>query len=168
MFLSETNVNETITIVSKPTQKTSTDCNDMNMSFVKNIIYLVVQPFTYICHLSFATGIFSDAMKIAKVIPIHKTGAKDEINNHRPISLLQQFYKILEKLFDDRLEQFICKNNILTDCQFGFRTGRSSSVAIVNLMEKITNSLDNMKAVISVFIDLKKAFDTIDHTILLQ
>ena len=107
-------------------------------------------------------------MKIAKVIPIYKTGAKDEFNNYTLISLLPQFSKILEKLFDDRLEQFICKNNILTDCQFGFRTGRSSSMAIVNLIEKITNSLDNMKAVISVFIDLKKAFDTIDHTILLQ
>ena len=168
MFLSETNVSEIITIVSKLTQKTSTDCNDMNMSLVKNIIHLVVQPFTYICHLSFATGIFPYAMKIAKIIPIYKTGAKDEFNNYRPISLLPQFSKILEKLFDDRLEQFICKNNILTDCQFGFRTGRSSSMAIVNLMEKITNSLDNKKTVISVFIDLRKAFDTIDHTIPLQ
>ena len=165
---SETNEDEIITIVNKLTQKTSTDCNDMNMSFVKNIIHLVVQPFTYICNLSFATVIFPDAMKIAKVIPIYKTGAKDEFSNYRPISLLPQFSKILENLFDDRLEQFISKNNILTDCQFGFRTGRSSSMAIVNLMEKITNSLDNMKAVISVFIDLKKAFDTIDHTILLQ
>ena len=126
------------------------------------------QKITYICNLSFATGIFPDAMKIAKVIPIYKTGAKGEFNNYRPISLLPQFSKILEKLFDDRLEQFISKNNILTDCQFGFRTGRSSTMAIVNFMEKITNSLDDMKAVISVFIDLKKAFDTIDHTILLQ
>ena len=57
---------------------------------------------------------------------------------------------------------------MLSDCQFGFRTGRSSSMAIVNLMEKITNSLDNTRTVISVFIDLKKAFDTIYHTILLQ
>ena len=72
------------------------------------------------------------------------------------------------KLFDDRLQKFICKNNILSDCQFGFRTGRSSSMAIVNLAEKITNSLDNTKSVISVFIEPKKAFDTIDHTILLQ
>ena len=62
----------------------------------------------------------------------------------------------------------ICKNNKLTDCKLGFRTGGSSSMAIVNLIEKITNSLDNLKAVISVFIDLKKAFDTIDHTILLK
>ena len=117
---------------------------------------------------SFVTAIFPDAMKIAKVIPIYKTGAKDEFNNYRPILLLPQYSKILQKLFNDRLETFICRNNILSDCQFGLRTGRSSSKAIVNLMEKVTNSLDNMKAVISVFIDLKKAFDTIDHTILLQ
>ena len=127
MFLSETNVNEIIAIVNKLTQKTSTDCNDMNMSFMKNIIHLVVQPFTYISNLSLATGIFSDTMKIATVIRIYKTGAKDEFNNYRPISLLPQFSKILEKLFDDRLEQFISKNNILTDCQFCFRTGRSSA-----------------------------------------
>ena len=157
-----------MTIISKLTQKTSTDCNDMNMSFVKNIIHLVVQTFTYICNLSFATGIFPDAMKIAKVIPIYRTGAKDEFNNYITISLLPQFSKILEKLFDDRLEQFICKNNILTYSQFGFRTGRSSSMAIVNLMETIKNSLHKMEAVISVFINLKKAFETIDHTILVQ
>ena len=167
MFLSEANVSEIITIVSKLTQNKSTNCNDMNMSFVKNIIHLVVQPFTYICNLSFATGIFPDAMKIAKIIPLYKIGAKDEFNNYRPMSLLPQFSKILEKLFDDRLEHFICRNNILTDCQFGFRTGRSSNMAIVNLMEKIANSLDNKKAVIGVFIDLKKAFHTIDHAILL-
>ena len=161
MFLSETNANEIIKIVSKPTQKTSTDCNDMNMSFVKNIIHLVVQPITYICNLSFATGIFPDAMKIAKVISIYKAGIKHESNNYRPISLLPQFSKILEKLFDDRFKKK-CKNNILKDCQFGLKTGRSSSMAIVKLMEKITNSLDNTKAVISVFID------TIDQTILLQ
>ena len=82
MLLSETNVNEIITIVNKLTQKTSSDCNDMNMSLVKNIVHLVVQLFTYICNLSFETGIFPDAMKIAKVIPIYKTGAKDEFNNH--------------------------------------------------------------------------------------
>ena len=73
MFLSETNVDEIIAIVNTLTQKTSTDCNDMNMSFMKNIIHLVVQPFTYICNLSFANGNFPDAKKIAKVISIYKT-----------------------------------------------------------------------------------------------
>ena len=117
-------------------------------------------------HLSFATHVFLDSTKIAKVIPIYKTGAKYEFNNYRPISLLPQFSKILEKLFDDRYTKFVRKNNILPDCQFCFRTGRSSSMATVNSMEKIINSLDNTKTVISVFIDLKKALDKIDHTIL--
>ena len=108
----------------------------MNMSFVKNIVCLVVQPFTYICNLLFLSGIFLDAMKIARVIEICKAGAKDEFNNYRPISLLSQFSNILEKLFDDRFKKIICRNNILLDCQFGFRTGRSSSMAIVNLVEK--------------------------------
>ena len=70
---------------------------------MKNITHLVVQPLTYICNLSFATVIFQDAMNIAKVIPIYKAGAKDEFNNHRPISLLPLSSNILEKLFDDRL-----------------------------------------------------------------
>ena len=74
------------------------------MSFVKNIIHLVVQPFTYICNLSFSTGIFPDAMMIATVISIYIAGSKDEFNNYRPILLLPQFSKILEKLFDDRFE----------------------------------------------------------------
>ena len=102
MFQSETNVNEIIKILRTLTQKTSTDYNDMKMSSVKNIIHLVVQPFTHICNFSFATGIFSDAMKIVTVIPIHKIGTNYKLNNYRPILLLPQFLKILEKLFHDR------------------------------------------------------------------
>ena len=92
----------------------------MNMSFVKNRIHLIIHPLTYICNISFATGIFPDTMKIDEVIQKHKTRAKDEFNNYRPILLLPQFCKIIEKLFYDRLEKFICKNNILSDCQFDF------------------------------------------------
>ena len=116
-------------IVKKLTQKTSTDCNDMNISLVKNIIHLVVQTFAYICNLLFSTGILLDAMMIAKVIPIHKTWAKDEYNNSRPILPLTQFSKILENLLNDRFEKFMCKI-MLSDCQSGFRNGRSSSMAI--------------------------------------
>ena len=94
MFLSETNVNEIIKIVSRLTRKSSTDYNDI-MSFVKNIIHLAVQSFTYICNLSFAIGILPDAMKIAKVIPIYKTGVKDEFNNYRPICYIHNFLRFL-------------------------------------------------------------------------
>ena len=74
------------------------------MSIIKEIIPFVVSPFNYICNLSFYSGDFLYAMKIAKVLPVHKNGAKNEFNNYRPISLLPQFSKILEKLFDLRME----------------------------------------------------------------
>ena len=80
-------------------------------------------------------------MKIAKVLPVHKNGAKNEFNNHRPISILHHFSEILEKLFDLRMEKFINKHDILHDCQFGLRDGRSLSMDLLSLIENITTSL---------------------------
>ena len=138
------------------------------MSITKQIISFFVNPFTYICILSFYSGVFPNAMKIAKVLSVYKNGAKNEFNNHRPISLLPQFSKILEKLFDLRMEKFINKYNILHDCQFVFGAGRSPSMAILCLIENITAPLDAHKHAVGVFVNTKKAFDTIDHNILLK
>ena len=77
-------------------------------------------------------------MKIVKVLQVRKKISKHEFYNHRPISLLPQFSKILEKLYDLRMEKFINKHNILHDCQFGFRAGRSPSMALLSLIENIT------------------------------
>ena len=118
-------------------------------------------------------------MKIAKILPVHKDGAKNEFNKYRPISLLPsststttvllpQSSKILEKLFDLRMEKFINKHNIIHDCQFGFRSGRSPSMALLSLIENITTSLDAHKHAVGVFIDIREAFYTINHNILLQ
>ena len=106
-------------------------------------------------------------MKTAKVIPMYKTGNKHHFTNYRPISLLPQFSEILEKLFNDRLCKFIDKYKLLTDSQYGFRTNRSTALALTELTEEITNATDNKKFVIGTFIDLKKAFDTINHNILI-
>ena len=102
-------------------------------------------------------------MKIAKVIPLYKTGDKYHFTIYRPVSLLPQFSKILEKLFADRFNKFINKHNLLTDSQYGFRPNRSTSLAVIELIEKITNSLDQKNYAAGVCIDLKKAFDTINH-----
>ena len=83
-------------------------------------------------------------------------------------SLLPQFSKILEKLFDVRLQKFIDKNHILSDSQYGFRAKCSTSFALMELIEEICSGTDNKKLTVGVFIDLKKAFDTIDHNILLD
>ncbi len=79
--------------------------------------------------MSFQTGVFPSSMKLAKIIPIFKSASKAEFNNCRPISLLSQFSKILEKLYDKRLEQCVDKNNVLSNSQYGFRPSMSTSHA---------------------------------------
>ncbi len=106
-------------------------------------------------------------MKIAKVIPLYKTRDKHLFTNYRPVSILPQFSKILEKVFISRLDNFIEKHDLLTDNQYGFRSNRSTSQALIELTEEITNSMDKKKYAVGVFIDLKKAFDTINHEILI-
>ena len=103
-------------------------------------------------------------MKIAKVIPMFKTGTKTDFTNDRPISLLPQFSKILEKLFLTRINSFF--NRQQRSSQYGFRTNVSKSPAVIGFIEEITNATDNKKHAIGVFIDLKKPFDTVDHGIL--
>ena len=101
-------------------------------------------------------------MKTAKVIPLFKAGYRYEFSNYRPVSVLPQFSKILEKVYNKRLVDFIESNTILCD-----RINHSTSVALMEMVENITSSIDNGQYTARVFIDLKNAFDTIDHTILI-
>ena len=106
-------------------------------------------------------------MKVAKVIPIVKGNDKQVFTNYRPISLLPQFSKILEKLFYVRLDNFIERHSILSNSQYGFRPNISTSLALLELREEIASALDKKKYYWC-FYTLKKAFDTIDHTLLLE
>ena len=109
-----------------------------------------------------------EILKIAKVIPIHK-GEKTNIpGNYRPISLLSIFEKLIEKIMCNRLKSFLNKNNILYKYQFGFRENHSTSHALIDLIEYINKCLDEGKYVFGIYIDLKKAFDTVKHDILLS
>ena len=168
IFIRQVEDKEVIDIVKKCKNKKSMDYMGIDMTLVKNILQGIVRPLTHICNLSLQTGIFPNSMKTAKVIPIYKNGDRHLFTNYRPISLLPQFSKILEKLFVHRLDDFIEKQNLLCDQQYGFRTNRSTSMAVMNLTEQISNAIDNKEFTAGVFIDLKKAFDTIHHEILLK
>ena len=120
------------------------------------------------CILKLQKGVFPDSMKIARVIPIFKTGDAQEFSNYRPVSILPQFSKILEKIFHNRLMSFLNDKQILYNGQFGFRKNHSTSIAILELVEEMTTAMDNSQSSVAVFIDLKKAFDTVDHNILLK
>ena len=134
----------------------------------KSCIEEFIEPLTYMINESLRTGICPSELKIARVVPIFKSGDPSLLTNYRPISVLSFFSKVFERIVYDYLFDFICTNNILYDYQFGFRPGHSTQQAIITLIDKITKSLDNGDIVISLFIDLKKAFDTVDHRILLR
>ncbi len=168
MYLNPASEEEIINIVSKFSNKQSCGHDGISMSTVKSIIHSISDPFTCICNKSFQTGIFPDEMKIAKIVPLFKTGNRKEFSNYRPVSILPQFSKILEKLFYNRLVSFVKINEVLYKSQYGFREKHSTGLALMELMEEITSNLDNGFMTTGVFIDLKKAFDTIDHPILIQ
>ena len=113
-------------------------------------------------------GTFPDSLKIAKIVPLHKGGAKEQPTNYRPISLLPQFSKLLEKIIKNRLSSFLDKNNILTKHQFGFRKSHSTELAITSIQDTLLKNLDDGKLTCTVFLDLAKAFDSVDHSILLK
>ena len=113
-------------------------------------------------------GEYPQALKIAKVIPIYKKGQRDLPNNYRPISLLSVFDKIFEKLICHKLVDFIEKNNILYEFQFGFRKLYSTTLTLIELTDKIRKQIDDGNIVLSFFVDFTKAFDTVDHKILLD
>lgn len=168
MFLTPVEEKEVLDTVNKCNNKTSKDFNDLDMKTIKKVAEAIIKPFTYICNLSFKSGQFPAKMKIAKVIPIFKSGHKHLYTNYRPVSLLPQFSKILEKLFVIRVHNFIEKYNLLSDRQYGFRRNRSTSLALIDLINEITTCIDKKKYVMGIFIDLQKAFDTIDHRIVMN
>ena len=112
-------------------------------------------------------GVFPSVLKTTKVVPVFKKGSKVDYSNYRPIFLLSNIEKILEKLMYKRLYTFLNKNNIIYNLQFRFRQQNSTSHSLMNIIEKITKALDDENIGCRVFVDLKKAFDTVDHQILL-
>lgn len=128
---------------------------------------VLAEPISHLCNLSLGHGIFPTVFKTAIVSPIHKADDKQTPSNYRPISLLSCLSKILEKLVTIKLVSYLEKNKLLTDRQFGFRKGISTNDALLKLTSTITKRLDAGEKVIGVFLDLKKAFDTVSIPILL-
>ena len=159
-------LNYTGSIVLKP--KKSTGHDNVSTYLLKSIDEQVSTPISILINKSLETGVFPDSLKLAKVIPIYKAKARENLSNYRPISLLPSLSKLLEKIVHKRLYFFLEINKILIDNQFGFRQKHSTIDAVTKFVTETCTSLDNNESTLAVYLDLSKAFDTIDHTILLN
>ena len=118
--------------------------------------------------MSLLKGVFPSELKIARVIPLFKSGESNKYSNYRPVSVLPLFSKILERLMYSRLLSLINKHNILYAYQFGFRMHHSPNLALVILVDRISKALENGDFVLGLFLDFSKAFDTVNHSILFE
>ena len=134
---------------------------------IKIVSDVVVTPITHLAILSFLQGVFPQDLKIALICPIYKANDPMVFRNYRPIALLSLFSKILKRLMYNRLLEFLNKDNILNKCQFGFRNMHSTFMALITLSENLRTALDRVKCAIGIFLDFQKAFDTVNHKILL-
>ena len=142
--------------------------NSIPIKLLKILSPHISSPLSQIINESFLSGIFPAKMQHAKVIPLFKKGCPLTVSNYRPISLLSVFSKISEKLMYKRLYNFLEVRKILYNLQFGFRASHSTNHALISLTESIKNTLDNKRFGCGIFIDLQKAFDTVNHQILLN
>ena len=168
IFFTPINKNEILKIVSNLKDKKSAGHDGIDNYLLKKIITFIVDPLTHILNFSITSGLVPINMKIAKVIPIFKKGDKKEVNNYRPISLLTGISKILERIIYTRLINFLQVNDIFSNFQFGFRQKHSTSHALLTFIEKVTQAIDKHSHMLGIFLDFSKAFDTINHKILLK
>ena len=117
---------------------------------------------------SLSSAIFPNALKLAKVIPIHKGKDPEKVENYRPISILPALSKVFEKVMNEQLQNYFETNKLLKKNHYGFRKKHSTQMACLQLTDNIIWMMEENKVPVNVFMDLSKAFDTIDHQILLN
>jgi hypothetical protein len=164
------NVNEdTVSqIIDKISPKASFGFDGLSSKLIKTVKNALIKPITLIINQMLNTGIFPDKLKIAKIMPIHKKDDETLFTNYRPISLLPAISKIFEKVIFKQIYKFFQDKKLFFNAQYGFRFEHCTEFAALDLVDKVMLEMDKMNTPINIFLDLSKAFDTLDHKILIQ
>lgn len=168
MGLLDVDTAEVDAIIKNLRKDCATGWDDIPSSVLKLCSNTLIVPITHICNISLTNGVFPKVFKKAIVHPIFKDGDRNSVNNYRPISVLTTLSKVLEKVLNKRLLSYLDHNNIIACNQYGFRKGKSTEGAVLELTECISRSLDKGLKTVGIFLDLSKAFDTVSIPILLK
>ena len=155
-------------LIRKLKSKSSSGHDGLSSIQLKYISDDIITVLTHIINQSLCTGIFPSTLKIAKITPIYKKGDPHLTDNYRPISLLPVMSKIFEKVVFIQLYDYLIKNKLLYDSQYGFRKLHSTELAALEFTDKVMLNVDQGKLPLAIYLDLSKAFDTIDHSILIN
>lgn len=166
-FMIPASYSEIVNIVKK-LKNSYYGCHSIPTFIFKLINHYVAEPITCLINLSFSSGKFPDILKTTNITPIYKTGPTSSIENYRPIAILPLLSKIFEKCFGNRLLNFLNKFNFISSCQFGFLKGKSTTDAILKFINNFYDALNRGEHSLGIFIDLKKAFDTVNHEVLFR
>ena len=168
IYLQLTTTEEIIKLITEIEMKKATGPDKISAYIVKVTCEIIAPIISELFNKCIHDGTFPNLLKIAEIIPLHKGDTKTDSTNYRPISLLPIYGKLFEKVIANRMIKFFDKNCIISPNQFGFRKNHSTELAISEIHNKLLKNMDESKFTCSVFLDLAKAFDSVDHQILLQ
>ena len=146
----------------------SSGIEDVASKIFKDAFVVLIPQLVYLFNLSFSTGIFPNSWKQATIIPLYKGGDKTDVSNYRPVSLLPLPGKIIEKIAHAKMSSFLERNEVILDNQGGFRKGFSTASSIADLTDNLLQNVNEGRTSLAAFVDLRKAFDTVNHEILLK
>ena len=168
IFVNPISVDEVRNVILSLKNTSAPGWDQIKPVIIKHVVNAIAPSLSVLLNNCISDGVFPDELKVARVTPIYKGGGIDIYKNYRPVSVLNSFSKIFERIIYNRLIAFFENHNVLSNYQFGFRENHSTSQALIHFVNEATGALASRQYFIGIFIDLCKAFDTVDHSILLK